>query len=162
LTRFTATIAAVTLLLNGCMQSSPQSQQPIEEYIRELAQNNTTPMSIYLYYPKSVDLDLFVTDPFDEATYYGNSPTSHGSRLVKDSICASTDEHAIEVIEFPNPSIGRYRIGLDFPESCDEQVKEVPYLIVVNRNGIQRNIRGTIKFQHYLLVVDEFTHAADK
>jgi hypothetical protein len=134
----------------------------MEEHIRDLAQNSTIPMSIYLYHPKSVDLDLFITDPFDEATYYGNSPTSHGSRLVKDSICGSPDEHAIEVIEFPEPAAGRYRIGLDFPESCDEEVKEVPYLIVVNQNGIQRSIRGTIRFQHYLLVVDEFMHAENE
>jgi hypothetical protein len=156
--KFPAVLVVMSLLIGGCADDHADPVPPDASIIGEMAKSNTAPLTIFLHHPKTVDLDLFVTDPFDEATYYGNSPTSHGSRLVKDTLCSSTQEQAIEVIEFPDPASGRYRIGLDFPESCDERVKKVPYLIVVNINGEQRSIRGTIELQHFLLIVDEFNY----
>jgi hypothetical protein len=154
----TTILLALSMLIGGCAQEITETAAPDEFITLEMAKTSTAPLAIYLHHPNSVDLDLFVTDPFDESTYYGNSPASRGSRLVNDTLCSSAQEQAIEVIEFPDPASGRYRISLDFPQSCDGRVKEVPYLVMIDSGGQQKRLRGTIKYQHFLLVVDEFDY----
>lgn len=147
--------------LPACTSVNPDTNLTAVINIEKLLGQSSAPLVFLLQHPGTVDLDLFITDPHDESTYFGNSPASRGSKLLKDSVCSMSDTTAIEIIEFPKPSQGRYRIGLDFPESCDNKIKEVPYLIVINEDGEQRSIQGQIELEHFILIVDEFEYRQD-
>ncbi|HEB90453.1 MAG TPA: hypothetical protein ENI85_12850 [Deltaproteobacteria bacterium] len=73
---------------------------------------------VRLAYGPEADLDLFVTDPDQEAVYFANSPSRSGGRLVADRRCGDPAPR-IEVVHYPRPIGGRYRVGVDFHRRCE-------------------------------------------
>ena len=74
-------------------------------------------LRILLAFDEAADLDLYVTDPLQETVYFANSPSRSGGRLLADVRCDSPAVR-VEEIEFGEPVLGRYRVGVDFPERC--------------------------------------------
>ncbi len=75
---------------------------------------------VRLAFGANADLDLFVTDPGQEAVYFANSPSRRGGELVVDRRCGDPAPR-VEVVHYSSPMAGRYRVGVDFPEVCDDQ-----------------------------------------
>lgn len=73
---------------------------------------------VRLAFDEAADLDLFVTDPLQEAVYFANSPTRTGGSLIDDRRCDDPSPR-IETVHYPNPIAGRYRVGVDFHRQCE-------------------------------------------
>jgi uncharacterized protein YfaP (DUF2135 family) len=74
---------------------------------------------VLLAFTPDFDLDLYVTDPLEEAVYFGNPETPSGGRLGADLRCESPGGGSrIETIVFASPLHGRYRVGVDHPRTC--------------------------------------------
>ena len=114
-------------------------------------------LTIRLAFDSTVDLDLYVTGPSRETIYFGNSSSRSGGGLVEDQTCSNTGGAVrVEEIAFPRPSIGSYRIGVDFPEACDVDDSVAPFALAVDHAG-RREIRTGLAELHIFqpVVVEE-------
>jgi hypothetical protein len=103
-----------------------------------------TGLVVTLTWAEPVDLDLYVTTPRWETVYYGNP----GGAFERDARCADAPGTArIERARWRSPVSGRYRVGVDFPERCRGDVREVPYRIVVDVAGVRREHDGVARFE---------------
>ena len=112
-------------------------------------------LRVRLVFGAGADLDLYVTDPLQETVYFANSPSRAGGRLDHDRRC---DDPAprIETVTFPDPHAGVYRVGVDFPESCDRSRDPVAFAVVVERNGqVFAEQRSAIMPLHFAPIVLE-------
>jgi len=107
------------------------------------------------------DLDLFVTDPLQESVYFANSPTRSGGRLIDDRRCDDPSPR-VEAIHFPEPMVGRYRVGVDFHGHCEETTvsgearKQGLYIVRVDVDGRILERRGMVTPGHFEVIVIEF------
>lgn len=103
-----------------------------------------TGLVVTLTWAEPVDLDLYVTTPRWETVYYGNP----GRAFERDARCADAAGAArIERARWRSPVPGRYRVGVDFPERCRGDAREVSYRIVVDVAGVRREREGVARFQ---------------
>jgi len=114
-----------------------------------------TTLSVQLAFEASADLDLYVTGPTLETVYFANHKSKSGGEISKDVRCDS-DGDRIEEIVFDNPLPGRYRVGVDFPEGCDEGVLLAPYAVSVRHDGEERQVFGTVTLEQFDVIVLEF------
>lgn len=118
-------------------------------------------LSIRLAFDEVADLDLFVTDPSQESVYFANSPTRSGGRLIDDRRC-SDPAPRIEVIHFPDPIVGRYRVGVDFHGHCEQRARagsaavEGLYIVRVEEGGRVLERRGMLIPGQFEVIVLEF------
>ena len=58
-------------------------------------------------------------------------------------------------MRFPDARPGVYRIGIDFPERCDDGDEPAAYAVRVEREGASEERRGSIQPLHFLAIVHE-------
>lgn len=104
-------------------------------------------LTVTLLWDAAVDLDLYVTDPAGETVYYANARSRSGGALERDARCAGrAGGEQVERTRWTNAPAGRYRVGVDFPEACEEKAPpEVPYRLVIDANGRRQEVRGRAK-----------------
>ncbi len=89
------------------------------------------------------DLDLYVTEPNRETAYYAMPRTRSGGAYAGDARCADAErDGGEERVHWTHPPPGRYRVGVDLPEVCRGRAQEVPYRIVVERDGRVDTVAG--------------------
>jgi hypothetical protein len=99
-------------------------------------------LTVTLEWDAAVDLDLYVTDPAWVTVYYAR-PAGH---LGADARCVPGGVSACwERAHWTNPPNGGYRVGVDFPEACDTNLKAVPYRVIVDLGGLRREHTGTVR-----------------
>ncbi len=119
----------------------------------------TSGLRVVLTWSAPIDLDLYLTDPTSETVYFGNTPSSHGARLVHDTRCrdvAAAAEGFLEVVHVPSPMPGRYRIGVDFIDACKAKPEPAGFRVVVELAGARRQATGTIRLEEFQPIVLEF------
>ena len=145
---------ALLVAVAGCARhAAPPAAGPLEP-----AGQGVT---VTLRWAAPVDLDLYVTDPALETVYFANPRSASGGVLERDARCA--DERAGERVErarWTKPPPGRYRVGVDFLETCRGRVDETPYALTVDVDGRREQVvRRARRGEREPLVV-EFTVAA--
>jgi hypothetical protein len=146
---------AVTLGGVACRVRAPQAAAPPPAP----ALPPVSGLRVVLTWNAPVDLDLYVTDPTAETAYFGNNPSSHGARLVRDTRCPDVVAAAdgfLEVAHVPNPMRGRYRIGVDFIDACNAKPEPVPFRVVAELGRLRREATGTIRLEEFQPIVLEF------
>lgn len=108
---------------------------------------------VTLVWDAPVDLDLYVTDPAWRTAYYAR-PDGH---LRADVRCPAGGAGVrSERAEWTQPSRGRYRVGVDFPDACDSGIERVSYRIVVDRGGEREGATGSVRLEERLPAAAEF------
>ncbi len=113
-------------------------------------------LEIRLDFAGEADLDLFVTDPRDEALYFGNNPSLGGGELDLDRRC-DAEVPRRERARFVTPRAGRYRVGVSYDRSCHFRSVEAPFRIEVEANGLTLEHRGRVApgdFEHIAFEFD--------
>lgn len=98
---------------------------------------------IRLAFPATADMDLFVTDPSQETVYFANNPGKTGGELEADKRCDSAPPR-IERFVLLQPVPGVYRVGVDFPERCDENKDPASYVVHVESDSGRLSRRKTL------------------
>jgi len=116
-------------------------------------------LSVVLTWSAPVDLDLYVTDPTSETVYFANNPSRTGARLLRDARCKDVGAGPapfVESADVPEPQPGRYRVGVDFIDSCATKVAEASFRLVIELAGARRETTGTIRLAQFNPIVVEF------
>lgn len=110
---------------------------------------------VRLAFGPEADLDLYVTDPRLETVYFANHEAKSGGKISPDGRCggkAFQSEH----VRFDAPIPGRYRVGIDYPESCDGAKGPAAHAVSVLYNGKRLETKGTVSLQQFEVIVLEF------
>ena len=112
-------------------------------------------LRVQLAFGTRADLDLYVTDPFEETVYYANTPTRAGGELIEDRRCVH-EAPRIETVRFPQPlAPGRYRVGVDYPRACDEAKEPAPFAVSIDGPGGRITQQGLARHQVFEPIVLE-------
>jgi len=86
-------------------------------------------------------------------------PAGSGGTLEKDVRCAErTRGEQAERIRWTAAPAGRYRIGVDFPEGCEEKAPhEVTYRLLIEADGRREEVRGRARLNERDARAFEFT-----
>lgn len=118
-------------------------------------------VTVTLRWTAPVDLDLYVTDPVLETLYFANPRTASGGVLERDARCADRQPaERVERARWTRPPPGRYRVGVDFLETCSGRAAEVTYSLRVEIEGRREEIVGHARRAERDPRVLEFTVAA--
>jgi hypothetical protein len=111
-------------------------------------------LTVTLEWTAAVDLDLYVTDPAWGTVYYAR----RGGQFGEDARCLADGPSARwERARWTRPPSGRYRVGVDFPEACGPAADSVPYRVIVDLDGVRREIAGTVRLRRRQPLAMEFT-----
>ncbi len=110
---------------------------------------------IRLAFDAQADLDLYVTDPWQESLYFANNSVRSGGELDVDATCVDRAPR-IETASFAAPPPGRNRVSVDFMARCEIGVTSVPYVIEVWARGQHRLVRSLAEFGQFDPLVLEF------
>jgi hypothetical protein len=118
-----------------------------------------TGLTVTLHWDAAVDLDLYVTDPVLETAYFGNPHTASGGVLERDARCADrAPGEQTERVRWTAPPPGRYRVGVDFLETCGKAGdRDVPYRLQVEIDGSRQERSGRARLAAREPRVLEFT-----
>jgi hypothetical protein len=116
---------------------------------------------VLLLWSAPVDLDLYVTDPSLETTYFGNPASGTGGRLERDVTCQTVERGAegrplVEEVGWDSPTRGRYRVGVDFIDACGSKTEEAEFRVVIEVWGDRREQTGTVQRTRFQPTVIEF------
>ena len=116
-----------------------------------------TGLRVALAWNAPVDLDLYVTDPAAETTYFANRVSRTGVRLVRDARCehVTAGERGLEQVVAAAPPPGRYRIGVDFIDACGSRLGRVPFRVVVAVGDERQEVTGEVGLSAFEAVVAE-------
>ena len=118
-------------------------------------------VTVTLRWTAAVDLDLYVTDPALETVYFANPRTASGGILERDARCAGREAgEQVERARWTSPPAGRYRVGVDFLETCGGASEEVPYTLLVEVDGVRQELTGRARLAERQPLVLEFRVAA--
>lgn len=160
--------ALVSLVVAGC--TVPEAdvtdrQMHLEQRSQELgtflasagpeAQLNRTGLLVQLAFGPEADLDLYVTDPQLETVYFANHRSKSGGQISSDSRCDG-DDFRIEEVRFDAPKPGRYRVGIDYPESCAGNEEPTAHAVSVFYNGNRLEAQGSVSLRQFEVIVLEF------
>jgi uncharacterized protein YfaP (DUF2135 family) len=100
-------------------------------------------VTVTLRWTEAVDLDLYVTDPALETVYFANPRARSRGTLEADARCAerSTGEQ-VERVRWTDPPPGRYRVGVDFLETCAGRAREAEYRLTIEVDGKRETLSG--------------------
>ncbi len=160
-----ALVVALAICGLGCRSAPPPREAQLQQLSAEasalesiLAQRDDAAPGVLrfaLAFGAAADLDLFVTGPFQESVYFANSPSAIGGKLEADLGCDSP-EPRVETVSFEDAPAGRYRVGIDFPERCDEADQAVPFAVsVLEGDEPLAGTRGVIRPREFLTIVLE-------
>ena len=165
-------IALVTAFLQGCTDQGEAGQNSVKldmqlQELRALLDEIETPddeeqagLLVQLVFSSDADLDLYVTDPLLETVYFANNKTRSGGEITKDLKCdageLSFEKMRVEEVRFKTPLPGRYRVGVDFPEHCQDQLESAAFLIAATHGGKTEEASGSVLFQQFKVVAMEF------
>ena len=160
---------AVVLVLSGCAEPPPTEQElaAIREHagalsgdLADIAVDDRGGVVVRLIFDADVDLDLYVTDPLLDTTYFARHESRIGGQLTKDVRC-DTQGPRIEEVRFAQLWPGAYRVGVDFPQRCDgrRSKQPAPYAVRVSANGEQYEVHGTVNQEFFEVEVLKFTVA---
>jgi hypothetical protein len=163
-------ILRIALLLSGLAAAScaarpagdsdptdAAAMAPLAAALSEAARHELRPpraMVVRLGFGAAADLDLYVTDPLQETVYYANTPARSGGALDADRGCGDPAPR-VETVVFERPLPGRYRIGVDFPKSCDGSDRAAPYAVRVERAGHVHAREGSVEPRRFAPIVLE-------
>ena len=103
-------------------------------------------LSVTLGWSDAVDLDLYVTEPGLETAYYANPRTRSGGVFELDARCTDgAGGTRYERARWTSPPPGRYRVGVDFPESCAGRNPQARYTVFVDLDGERHEVPGTVR-----------------
>ena len=155
------------MLVAACSSDSGPSQAEREARAAEanalaaqIAANPLMPpvpgeVRVRLVFGETADLDLYVTDPFQETVYFANSPSRGGGRLDRDVRCGDPLPR-IETVVFEPAQPGRYRVGVDFPPmTCDGAPNSVSFVVVFESYGQRLEQRLSIRPGEFIPVALE-------
>ena len=163
-------LVALALVLLPVSCSNPEAEQAEQrqriaqrgaELGAALAQFNsraageTTGLLVQLAFGAEADLDLYVTDPLLETVYFANHKSKSGGRISDDARCGVTGLR-IEEVRFDKPMAGRYRVGVDFPQRCDNAAERAAFFVSVRNNETHEQVQGEVALQQFEVVVLEF------
>jgi hypothetical protein len=115
-------------------------------------------VTVSLRWTAPVDLDLYVTDPVLETLYFANPRTASGGLLERDARCAGrVAGEQVERARWTRPPPGRYRVGVDFPETCSGRAVEAAYSLSVEVDGRREEMTGRARRGEREPAVLEFT-----
>jgi len=160
-------LALQLLLLLGC--SNPEAKETklqadldkrgrgLSDYLlqKEAQTEAQEGLTVHLAFEAEADLDLYVTDPLLETTYFANQLSRSGGQILEDVRCGGT-EIGVEEVRFAVPMSGRYRIGIDYPNECVEGNRKAPYAISVQHNGKRQEAHGAVSLRYFEVVVLDF------
>jgi hypothetical protein len=132
-----AALVPLHLACAGATPAAPGSAAPPPEAPGALR--------VELRFGPEADLDLYVSDPSLETVYFANTPAKSGGALAGDQRCGSPPPR-VEVVRWPSPPPGRYRVGVDFPERCEGGIDAASYELHVTGPGLSQEIRGSAAF----------------
>ena len=113
-------------------------------------------LEVRLVFGEAADLDLFVSDPRQEALYFGNNPSLGGGRLDVDRRCDAAAPR-VEIARFQGARPGRYRVGVSYDRECGFRRDPVPFEIFVEADGLSLSRQGVVdpgEFEHIVLEFD--------
>ena len=115
-------------------------------------------LRVELVFGAGADLDLYLTDPAQETVYYANTPSrGSGGRLERDLRCEDPAPR-VETVVVASAPPGRYRVGVDHPESCSGSSDVEPFLLTVEGpGGLRQELRGEIAHGRFAGKLLEFT-----
>jgi hypothetical protein len=148
-------LAILALAAGGC---ASRSQEPTRlPSAPEIALEPG--LNVMLTWDAPVDLDLYLTDPSAETVYFANTPSRSGARLARDTRCRDVRAAPgpyVEVVHVPEPAPGRYRVGVDFMETCGTEKAPVSFRTVVQLDGSRQDTVGTVRLEEFQPIVLEF------
>jgi hypothetical protein len=115
-------------------------------------------LRVELAFDPAFDLDLYVTDPLEEAVYFANERSASGGRLEADRHCGGQlgPGVQIETVVFPDPAPGRYRVGVDHPRVCGGDARPAAFAVRVEGEGRVAEITGIAQPLLFEAIVLEF------
>lgn len=104
-------------------------------------------LRVSLAFDAGADLDLYVTDPALETVYFANTPSRLGGALDADRRCDAPAPR-VETVRFDPAPAGRYRVGVDYPESC-AGADAAPFALRVEGPGVELEQAGEVELGHF-------------
>jgi hypothetical protein len=152
-------VASAWLTVTGC---AARQTQPVVPPLIVPAPNDGV-LQVSLTWAAPVDLDLYVTDPAGESLYFGNRRTRAGGVLEDDARCDSSPAGSgrLEQARLPRAAAGRYRVGVDFIDTCGGPAGAVPFRVAVDRPPVHREMVGVARPGEFNVVVLEFDVGED-
>ena len=112
-----------------------------------------------LFWTPDVDLDLYVTDPKQETVYFANPKSGTGGKLDTDTGCPGASKVGggrSEIVRWQHPTPGRYRVGVDFMDTCGSRTESVGFRVVVEVGGTRKEQVGKVTRNIFEPVIVEF------
>lgn len=123
----------------------------------------TTGLRVALLWSEAADLDLYVTDPRQETVYFANPRSGSGGRLERDEPCGERARaRAVESVTWPAPPAGRYRVGVDYHDTCGRTRGAVPFRVVVDTHGRREEATGSLEPAEFRYIVLELDVEEDR
>jgi hypothetical protein len=111
---------------------------------------------VRLAFGAASDLDLYVSDPFEETVYFANTPSRAGGALDADRTCDEPGSAVrVETVVFERAPPGRYRIGVDHPRSCDGSNDPAAFALEVVHDGGSERRSGAVPHRIFEPIVLE-------
>jgi hypothetical protein len=138
--------------------ADPKRAAPLSAALSQASREVPRPpgaLVVRLAFGAGADLDLYVTDTQRETVYFANSPSRSGGRLDRDRTCADAAPR-VETVIFEHPAPGHYRVGVDYPKSCDGHDDPALYTLVTEHDGWVHLGNGEAAAGRFAPVVLEF------
>jgi len=157
----------LAIVTSGCVDGDNANQDGLEIENRiqklgiQLSEFNSSDkvkpgeLVMQLVFTSDADLDIYVTDPQLETVYFANGRAKSGGQISEDIKC-DADELRIEEVRFESPLPGRYRVGVDFPKSCNGDNNEAVYIIITTFGERREEANGSVRLQQFKVVAAEF------
>ncbi|VVB72815.1 FRG1-like domain protein [uncultured archaeon] len=110
------------------------------------AVSGTPDIQVTLFWNDDVDLDLHVTDPYNEEIYYKHKTSASGGILDRDNMCTNWVQNAPENIIWPEnkaPS-GHYKIKVVYYADCASHPDPITFTVKVYIKGQEFDYPMTI------------------
>ena len=157
--RGAARLACVAILLAGialgCASLRGESSRPLAAQLQGAAiEAPAGALIVQLAFDASADLDLYVTDSLQETVYFANTPSRSGGFLDRDRTCKDAAPR-VETIVFERPLPGRYRIGVEYPQSCGAELT-APFAVRARHGDRDYERSGAVPPRRFDPIVLEF------